>query len=149
MTHSVARVTLRNPKYDLVLPVMKTFQDRVQLPKFITHSLSQSGLNLPLFSLIFSEVYLDTLEFGFIFIFLIEIQARFWFLNLWPGIFVENSPTLSLKIWPLPCSLFPHLLRCLLNLRSFFLYCLLCTFSSFCFFILLSEYFFLTYLPLY
>ena len=81
MTHSVARVTLRNPKYDLVLPVMKTFQDRVQLPKFITHSLSQSGLNLPLFSLIFSEVYLDTLEFGFIFIFLIEIQARFWILE--------------------------------------------------------------------
>ena len=81
MTHSVARVTLWNPKYDLVLPVMKTFQDRVQLPKFITHSLSQSGLNLPLFSLIFSEVYLDTLEFGFIFIFLIEIQARFWILE--------------------------------------------------------------------
>lgn len=69
MTHSEARVTLQNPKDDLV-PVVKTFQDRIQFPEFITLSFSQSGPKLSLFFVIFSEIYPNILEFGFIFIFL-------------------------------------------------------------------------------
>lgn len=135
MTHSEARVTLQNPKDNLV-PVVNTFQDRVQFPEFITHSFSQSGPKLSLFFVIFSEIYPNTLEFGFIFIFLAWESSGF--LNLWPRIFLENSPTFSLKLWPLPCSLFPHLLRCLLNICSFFSLCV--SLSLVYFFILLLFY---------
>lgn len=108
MAHSAARVTFQNCKSDLVLPLMKSFQSHIQPPKFITQGLSPHGSSLPLFFLIFLQFHYVMVGFGFFLIFLSWDSSGF--LNRWSRVFLENSPTLPLKIPSLPFSLSPRLL---------------------------------------